>query len=185
MAKKTSKITTSKKKKRVFVKREAPKPETTRFDAGIESAADYVADDVVNEEVDNEIERENLVELETNDKFPSPKKWNKIFTERWNEYVDDVVKRDNFKQGHLAQLAILCDLYVEYDKLSRLIAKKGYTYKSIGRNGVQYKVLPEVGQLNRTRAEIRSYSKTLGLLLVKDKEINLDTPPGEEKETWE
>ena len=114
--------------------------------------------------------------------FPSPKPLNKIFTEKWDEYIVDVVKRDNFKKGHLFQLSILCDLYSEHDHLLKEIKKHGYFYEMIGKHGLQIRPRPEVSQLNKTRSEIRSYSKTLGLLLMKDRET---IPQGEEKEQWD
>lgn len=116
-------------------------------------------------------------------KYPPPKK-HPVFVKRWREYIDDVVKRENFKRGHLAQLAVLCDLYVEYDKLEELIDENGFTYETHGQSGLQIKQRPEVGQMNRVRSEIRNYSKILGLLLVKDKEAGEDDESDQE-ESWE
>lgn len=114
-------------------------------------------------------------------RFPSPKPRDPVFTEKWDEYVLDVVKRENFKKGHLYQLTILCDLYSEHDHLLKEIKRHGYFYEMIGKHGLQIRPRPEVSQLNKTRSEIRSYSKTLGLLLMKDRE----TAPPEEQEEWE
>ena len=101
----------------------------------------------------------------------SPKS-NPVFTRMWNKLVVEIESRENFKTGHLSQLEVLCDLYLEYYRLDALIEKEGYTYVvSEGRNGTQLKTRPEVVQMNRTRAEIRSYSKMLGLLLYKDTDI--------------
>lgn len=106
--------------------------------------------------------------------LPVPKKYtppkaHPTFVKMWEVLIDEVTSRENFKKGHLYQLEILCDLYVEVDKLTSALEISGYTYEtSGGRNGDQYKMYPEVAQLNRARAEIRNYSKHLGLLLFKD-----------------
>lgn len=115
-------------------------------------------------------------------KYPPPSSSNGIFVSMWNDFIVDVVERENFKIGHLHQLQLLCDLYVEAEKLQSIIDRKGYTYESDGRGGFQIKPRPEVQLLNRSRAEIRSYSKMLGLLLYKDKEF---TDPDEKEESWE
>jgi len=104
-------------------------------------------------------------------KFKSPKV-NPTFTAKWNSLIGMVTNRPNFKRGHLYQLEILCDLYVEYEKLQDLVEIKGYSFISDGgRNGPQEKISVEVTQLNRCRADILAYSKHLGLLLVKDSDI--------------
>jgi hypothetical protein len=90
------------------------------------------------------------------------------FEEYYDLFLADIEKRDNFKETHKIQLEILCNLYVEMGRLEEFVYKEGYTYASDGRNGYQEKIRPEVAQLNRTRSEIRAYSRMLGLLLVKD-----------------
>lgn len=101
---------------------------------------------------------------------PPPSK-DKVFRNKWNLFIGDVVARENFKDGHLSQLEVLCNLYAEEVALLEFLKKNGYSYMTVTRNGTQYKAFPEVAQLNRVRAEIRQYSRTLGLLLVKDKEL--------------
>jgi P27 family predicted phage terminase small subunit len=103
--------------------------------------------------------------------IPAPPNKNPVFVQHWNKLVVEIMTRENFKEGHLYQLAILCDAYVEYYLLKESLELTGYTYTTIeGRNGTQVKPYPEVQQLNRTRAEIRSLSKQLGLILYKDTE---------------
>jgi phage terminase small subunit len=132
-------------------------------------------------------------EMETGEYIDEPKKDSPlyykpprnhpIFVSRWNEFLPDIVKRENFKQGHLAQLRILCDMYVEYAKLEKAIQEHGYVYETFNdKGGRSLRPRPEVQQLNRTRSEIRNYSKTLGLLLVKDKTLAHNES---EEETWE
>lgn len=107
---------------------------------------------------------------------------------RWNEFIPNVCARENFKVAHLSQLVILCDLFVEYDKLTALIRTEGMTYWSEGgRNGSQLKTRPEVIQINRTRSEIRSYCKQMGLLLVKDKDASAGSgsDDGDGDDEWE
>lgn len=108
--------------------------------------------------------------------FPPPRR-NPVFVKRWSEYVTDVVRRENFKVGHLAQLKILCDLFVEYDDLLEELKISGYTYESHGRNGTQVKEMPTVAMIARVRSSIITYSKVLGLLLVKDKELSSGFEP--------
>lgn len=105
-------------------------------------------------------------------KYPPPIETT-IFVEKWAQFIPDVASRENFKPGHLGQLKILCSLYEEYELLMALVEVEGYSYYSEGgRNGPQKRITPEVAQLNRTRTEIRNYSKTLGLLLVKDTDFS-------------
>jgi phage terminase small subunit len=86
----------------------------------------------------------------------------------WDMFIADIENRDNLKRSHLYQLRILCDLCVEYDEIKELLTLQGRTYESQGRNGTQIKLHPEVQQLNKILTEIRSYSRMLGIQLVKD-----------------
>ena len=111
-------------------------------------------------------------------KYPSPKT-KPTFVHYWGIYLPSIVSRENLKPAHLQQLRILCDLSVEYDELQDIIDLEGRTYLSVGRNGDQIKLRPEVDLLKKIVTEIRSYSKMLGLVLYKDTETN------EEKEANE
>ncbi len=102
-------------------------------------------------------------------KYPPPSK-NPVFVRRWTEFIDDVVARDNFKPGHLAQLEILCELYAEYENLKGAMEFLGTTYNTGARNGDQIKMRPEVAQKSKVIDQIQQYTKMLGLLLTKDKE---------------
>jgi phage terminase small subunit len=103
-------------------------------------------------------------------KIRNPKPDHAGFTEYWEEILPDISSRENLKPSHLQQLRILCDLLVDYDQLQAIIELEGRTYLSVGRNGDQWKLKPEVQQMNRVLSEIRNYSKMLGLLLYKDTE---------------
>lgn len=111
---------------------------------------------------------------------PSPKD-NKIFTARWENYVTNIFDRGNFDEGFLFQLEVLCDLYVELDALNIIIAEKGYTYTAKTQYGMTEKVRPEVGHKTRVLAEIRNYSKMLGLLL----SATAKEKPAEEDDDWD
>lgn len=107
-------------------------------------------------------------------KFECPKT-HPEFVRKWDSLLPEIMGRDNFKRGHIYQLEILCDLYVEYAELMNILEVVGQTFVTTdGRNGTQLKQRPEVNQLNRVRSEIRNYSKHLGLLLVKDSDTGGD-----------
>jgi hypothetical protein len=178
MAKSKKKSTTSK-TKRVF-KKVAPKkvdPWAEAADEGSESDDEtWEMEELPPTEVSTKLQEQTKAEaFEVNvlKKYPSPKR-NSTFLQHWKESLPDIAKRDNFKPGHLSQLELLCDLHVEYKKLCDFIDKNGYTYKTVGRHGLQHKAWPQVAQRNRCLSEIRMYQKALGLILVKDKEVNTD-----------
>lgn len=111
-----------------------------------------------------------------------PPKSGEVFKKYWGIFLPEVMERPNFKPVHLHQLEILCDLYVEYHKLQDIIDLDGYTYVSVGRNGEQQRITPEVQQLNRCRGEIRNYCKMLGIALVKDTGESMKE---EDQDEWE
>jgi phage terminase small subunit len=113
-------------------------------------------------------------------KYPPPK-LNPVFRMKWMRFIDNVSSRENFNIAHLDSLEILCDLYVEYADLQKFIRTHGRTYESLGRNGRQIRFYPEVAQLNKVQAQIKEYSKMLGLLLKKDQ----GTESGGEAKAWE
>ncbi len=113
-------------------------------------------------------------------KYPPPKK-GIVFRTKWMRFIDNVVARENFNIAFLDQLEILCDLYVEYEELQSFIRTQGRTYESVGRNGKQIRFYPEVAHLSRVQAQIKEYSKMLGLLLKKDH----GTVSGGEKSEWD
>lgn len=117
-------------------------------------------------------------------KYPPPKdRKHPTFLARWNEIIEDISTRENFKVSHLPNLVVLCDLYAEYDSLIEILTTQGYTFFNPGgRNGPQLKKRPEAEQLNKTRAEIHRFSKLLGLLLYKDKNLSDE---GGESEEWD
>ena len=163
---------TSKKKKpvrRKIAKKDyepALRIETTRPDP-----EDNIVDESVGRELLPESDTPAPASVASNPihaKYPSPKK-NKEFVARWKQLIGGVVSRSNFKMGHLYQLEILCDLYVEYDVLTKFIRMKGHTYTAHGRQGRIVKPYPQVTLLTRVQSEIRSYCKMLGLLMTPDK----------------
>jgi len=101
----------------------------------------------------------------------SPRK-DPSFKYYWDLIIPDIKDRENLKPSHLQQLRILCDLYVEYDILKETIELTGRTYISTGRNGMQIKPVPEISLITKTIADIRNYSKSLGIVLADDKTTN-------------
>ncbi len=112
--------------------------------------------------------------------YPPPKN-TRTFRRKWKEFIENVVVRDNFNKGHLSQLEILCDLYVEYEVLTKFVRTRGYTYFAVGRQGKVSKTFPEVSQLGKVMIEIRNYSRILGLVLKKDDTVS----GGGEDTSWD
>ena len=98
------------------------------------------------------------------------------FKRYWNIILEGIVDRDNLKAVHLQQMKLLCDLYLEYDKLSAILEEKGYTYMSDGRHGIQEKERLEVKIRSGILSQIVVYSKLLGLVLVKDNSKKSEPP---------
>lgn len=104
--------------------------------------------------------------------YPPPKN-DAIFVRLWNLLIDEVVSRDNFKDSHLYQLEMLCDLYADYQNLRAIVEVLGYTFDvSGGRNGDQVKPRPEALMLSGLRSHIMNYSKMLGLILMKESKMS-------------
>lgn len=113
-------------------------------------------------------------------KYPPPKN-HPIFRAKWMSFIDNITDRESFKSFHLYLLEILCDLYVEYDVLSRVLRTEGRTWKSISRFGETLKTRPEVGQMDRVLAEIRTYTRQLDLAPKKDNSYQVSDS---EEESW-
>ena len=96
----------------------------------------------------------------------------RTYDDLWEIFHQDVAARPNFKKGHSLQLDILCKLYLELDHLDGLIKDEGYTYSSEGRYGLRVALNPNIQQRLKVQAEIRAYSKLLGITLHKDAETN-------------
>ncbi len=111
--------------------------------------------------------------------YPPPKKDPK-FREVWLLFIDSISGRENFKVGHLRNLEILCDLYVEYESLQKFIRTKGRSYLSVGRAGEVWKFYPEVSLLGRVQSQIKDYTKMLNLVPKKDH----TSDSGGEKDDW-
>jgi len=111
--------------------------------------------------------------------YPAPKS-DKRFNYYWDRNLGNITSRDNFKQEHLDQLAILCQMYVDCEKIEAVIQEDGMTYESSGRNGKQIKTHPLLTQLNVVRTHIAVYAKMLGLTLNKDTKLR----ESEEELNW-
>ena len=95
-----------------------------------------------------------------------------VFVKYWDLFISDVTERENFKEGHLQQLSILCDLYQDYNTFTEYLRTKGYTYESDGRYGEAHKPYPEVAMREKALSEIRQYTKILGIALKEDRKMN-------------
>lgn len=111
-------------------------------------------------------------------KYKQPVK-GKEFKKYWVELIPTVVERDNFNETHLKNLEVLCNLYVEYDRMTEFLnayyLKEGtYSYVAEGRHGTQIKMHPEFSERQKLLSEIRQYSRLLGIVLNKDNTSNED-----------
>ncbi len=113
-------------------------------------------------------------------KYPPPKQ-NKIFRTKWRDFISNLADRKDFQEHLLSQLEILCDLYVEYEELSKFLRTHGYTYEAYGRQGKIFRTFPQVSQLNKVKADIKIYSKSLGLTTSGRAEVSA----GKESGDWE
>ena len=111
-------------------------------------------------------------------KYKPPVK-GKEFKKYWVKLLPSVIGRDNFNDGHLKNLEILCSLYVDYDYLADRIKEEGFSYETEGRFGLQKKLNPEVGERKIVLAEIRQYSRLLDVVLKKD---DSDKPDDDDNE---
>jgi phage terminase small subunit len=113
-------------------------------------------------------------------KYKVPIKKNPEFSRYWKKFLPGVAKRENFQEFHLKNLEVLCTLYIEYDNLTQTIQEEGFSYIAEGRYGVQRKTLPEVTERTKILAEIRQYSRLLGIVLTKDVSQN----PNDQENDW-
>ena len=107
----------------------------------------------------------------------------KEFKKYWVEFVQVVTERDNFNDTHLKNLEVLCNLYVEYDRMTTFLndfhEREGtYSYIAEGRHGTQIKTHPEFTERQKLLSEIRQYSRLLGIILNKDNSTKEE--PGED-----
>lgn len=108
------------------------------------------------------------------------------FLKYWKGFIVSIVDRDNFNESHLKNLEILCRAYVEYDRMTACLEELyqknfSYSYVAEGRYGTQIKMHPEFNERQKLLAEIRQYSRLLGVVLNKDNMMKENDPSGE----WE
>ena len=87
------------------------------------------------------------------------------FKKYWDSYIPILTSKGKFDKAHLNILSILCELHVEYNKLTVDIQANGYFYESEGRYGAQQHPRCEVTIRQKILSEIRGHIKTLGLNL--------------------
>jgi len=118
-------------------------------------------------------------------KYKSPVK-RKEFNKYWTNFLQIIVDRDNFNESHLKNFEVLCNLYVEYDRMTFFLNdyhdREGtYSYIAEGRHGTQIKTHPEFTERQKLLSEIRQYSRLLGIVLDKDTTMKPDDNEGEWK----
>lgn len=117
---------------------------------------------------DEEESGKKIKDAASRHKYPPPRK-NKIFRAKWMEFIDNVTSRDSFKRAHLETLTLLCDMYVEYEELSKILRTQGRTYKTVTRLGEHLKMHPATAHIDKVRANISKYTRLLDLFPKKDK----------------
>jgi hypothetical protein len=106
-------------------------------------------------------------------KLPRPPKGkSKAFKYYWDIYIDQITQRSNWHTSHLLTVMLLCDLHVDYDRLSEIILEKGeYCFHGPTvreGEGIVSKPHAEVVLRRNICTEIRNYQKQLGIILMKD-----------------
>lgn len=116
--------------------------------------------------------------------YPPPRN-NSQFREYWGRFIDSVTTRENFNDGHLDLLRVLCDLYVELEELNSFIRINGRSFKVITTTGDMWRMFPEVSQKDKVIAQIQTYSKNLDLFPKKDKSTGSGSGTGgRDEESW-
>lgn len=113
-------------------------------------------------------------------KIAPPRGSSPEFRKYWDKFVINFQSRENFHHGHLKNLEILCNLYLEYDAMTKVIQEEGFSYLTEGRYGVQKKTTPEVSERAKVLAEIRQYSRLLDIVISRDSYI----PETTEEDDW-
>lgn len=98
----------------------------------------------------------------------------KVAYKIWRLYVEDITNRENFAKHHLLQLETLCKLYQEVEDLEESLKITGTSIENHGRYGLQVRSHPDVLQKNKCLAEIRAYTKMLGLGISKNEKEDDD-----------
>ncbi|MCK5883685.1 MAG: hypothetical protein KAG61_08355 [Bacteriovoracaceae bacterium] len=110
-------------------------------------------------------------------KYP-PRIKSPLFKKYWEQFLNDIAVRDNFKDNHLAFLHILCELLVEYEGLQDVLRVYGPVVEHTTAHGVvTHKVRPEVLLRDKVLVEIRNYSKLLKVGLFEDTQIRNKKDP--------
>lgn len=116
---------------------------------------------------------------EKKQKYPPPK-GNAVFQERWNSLVDHLIQRDNFNPSHLYSLEMLCDLYSEYEELSKFIRMNGQSHKVATVTGESMRMYPQVKQRDAVRHQIQKLCTLLDLFPKKGQTPKGNGDPGDE-----
>jgi phage terminase small subunit len=125
--------------------------------------------------------------------YPSPRKDDAVFNRHWNRLVQEMVKKKSFREAHLSELEILCDIYKKYDNLSAIIEIDGdYLEGTAQRTGERLlRPNPGIKILLGYMQLISRYSTDLGFTVPgqrksSGRELTEDNviPPPEDKPEW-
>jgi len=97
--------------------------------------------------------------------YPAKKNQTYNWGKNWRIFCTEITQRDNFKEGHLKAVEILCDLLEEYETLTKFVKENGYSFQ--GPEGP--KPYPEISIRNKISQNIVQYCKLLDIKLSKDK----------------
>lgn len=103
------------------------------------------------------------------------------FVKLWNIYIDDVSKRQNFKESHINQLKILIDAMLDYEALRNFVKEHGFSYSADTKYGPCQKKFAEVDLMHKTMVIVKDYCKALDIKLNKDESLN----DNEDDDEWE
>lgn len=95
-------------------------------------------------------------------KYKSPIK-NKEFNHYWERFIPVISEKDGFDESCLKNVEIICSLYVTFDELSTYLTENSLIIENHTRYGLQVKPNPALGERAKVVAEIRHYSKLLGM----------------------
>ena len=119
--------------------------------------------------------------------YPPPYK-EKDFQDYWFKFVRATCDHPSFGIHQLKNIEIICNLYLEYDRMSNELDTwyenhGSYSVVSSGRYGTQVRPHPIIGERKGVLGEIRQFTKMMAIELKPVKvEIPDDDGPNEWKE---
>jgi len=104
----------------------------------------------------------------------------KEFKKYWDKLSPIITNKLGFDESCLKNLEILCNLYVDYDRMTESINDNDMVIVNEGRYGIQCRPFPLINERQKILGEIRHFSKLLGM------KIDHESKPDEElQDEWE